>query len=77
LGIKYHQYFYKALQQHFKDHIEKLNIQQEIYLAEEPIRIDYLIIKKDSNMNLHSQIKNKICKWLPTALYRLKANLYY
>ncbi len=29
------------------------------------------------DVNLHSQIKNKICKWLLTTSYRLKFNIYY
>ena len=46
MEIKYHNYFYKALQLHFKDYLDKLKLYQEVYLAEEPLHMDYLLVKK-------------------------------
>ena len=56
MRIKYHNYFYKALQLYLKDYLDKINIHNEVYLAEEPIRVDYLVVKKNTKINIELDI---------------------
>jgi len=61
--IHWHPAFIEAIKMELKDYLDIIEIQQEIPLTAEPLRIDCIIIKKSKDMVIKKNIAGIFKEW--------------